>query len=138
VAAFSLVLLFFVVETLSNLVGCLARPRFNGFGARLVGRVRALLRILAGQYSLVPMGDSLVSSEPVSGSETDHAAFDESYSLVCPIISGGASGGGGPAAICGSDNCWPDWCRTLGTCRFSFPIGPSGSIYRVSIISRCF
>ncbi len=45
-AAGGLVLLFFVIETLSNLGGCLRRLKSNGFFARTYGRSRALLRIL--------------------------------------------------------------------------------------------
>jgi GT2 family glycosyltransferase len=46
-AAFWLVFLYFSIETASNLGGCLRRLRSNGFGARLGGRLRALLRIVA-------------------------------------------------------------------------------------------
>jgi GT2 family glycosyltransferase len=44
--AFGLVLLYFTIETASNLGGCVRRLRGNGFGSRLVGRLRALGRIL--------------------------------------------------------------------------------------------
>jgi len=48
VAAFGQILLYFTIETASNLGGCMRRFRTNGFGARTFGRVRALLRILLG------------------------------------------------------------------------------------------
>jgi GT2 family glycosyltransferase len=44
--AFPLVLSYFLIETISNLAGCARRLRANGFGSRLLGRVRALCRIL--------------------------------------------------------------------------------------------
>jgi len=50
-ASFGLTLMFFLVETASNLGGSLLRFKANGFGARLWGRLRALARILAGQPS---------------------------------------------------------------------------------------
>jgi GT2 family glycosyltransferase len=50
--AFGLVALFFLVETTSNLGGCLRRFRSNGFGARLSGRLQALGRILFAQPSI--------------------------------------------------------------------------------------
>lgn len=51
-SAFGLVLLFFTIETISNLGGCIRRLRTNGFGARTFGRVCALLRILRGKGPL--------------------------------------------------------------------------------------
>jgi GT2 family glycosyltransferase len=47
IAAFGLCVLFFTVESASNLLGCLRRLRWDGFWSRLCGRVHALLRILA-------------------------------------------------------------------------------------------
>lgn len=44
--AFGLVLLFFTVETASNLIGCARRGRSDGFGARLLGRLSAMGKIL--------------------------------------------------------------------------------------------
>lgn len=44
--AFGLVLLFFSLETASNFAGCLRRGRSNGFGARLIGRLSAMTKIL--------------------------------------------------------------------------------------------
>ena len=44
--AFSLVVLYFGVETLSQFLGCLKRFNFRGFAAPLTGRVRAFGRIL--------------------------------------------------------------------------------------------
>lgn len=44
--ALSLILLYFTIETASNLGGCIRRLRTNGFGSRLAGRMRALVRIL--------------------------------------------------------------------------------------------
>ncbi|MEO8677480.1 MAG: glycosyltransferase family 2 protein [Vicinamibacterales bacterium] len=49
--ALGLVATFFLVETASNLGGCLRRFRCNGFGARLSGRLLALRRILAAPPS---------------------------------------------------------------------------------------
>lgn len=46
-SAFAMVCLYFGVETASNLGGSVWRRRENGFGARLGGRLRALVRILA-------------------------------------------------------------------------------------------
>lgn len=46
-AAFALVVLFFVVETVSNLAGAVLRLRANGALARLAGRLRALARIVS-------------------------------------------------------------------------------------------
>jgi GT2 family glycosyltransferase len=51
-SAFGLVLLYFTIETGSNLGGCIRRLRTNGFGARTVGRMCALLRILLGKAPL--------------------------------------------------------------------------------------
>ena len=45
-SAFASVLLFFVIETGSNLIGCVRRGRSDGFGARLAGRLSALTQIL--------------------------------------------------------------------------------------------
>lgn len=45
-SAFALVTLFLVVETVSNLGGAILRFRGGGFGARLYGRCRAMVRIL--------------------------------------------------------------------------------------------
>jgi GT2 family glycosyltransferase len=45
-SAWRLVLLYFLVETTSNLAGCLCRLNSRGFGDRLWGRIRALCRIL--------------------------------------------------------------------------------------------
>lgn len=45
-AAFASVCLFFAVETASNVAGAAWRMRANGLGARLVGRLRALSRIV--------------------------------------------------------------------------------------------
>ena len=45
VAAFGQVLLFFCLETASSFIGCLMRGRTNGFGARTIGRFRALVRL---------------------------------------------------------------------------------------------
>ena len=45
-SAFGLILLYFTIETVSNLGGCIRRLRGNGFGSRLAGRFRALRRIL--------------------------------------------------------------------------------------------
>ncbi len=50
-ASFGLALLYFSVETASNVGGSLLRFRANGLGARAWGRLRALGRILAGQPS---------------------------------------------------------------------------------------
>ena len=47
-SAFGLVLLYFAIETASNVGGCIRRLRTNGFGSRTGGRVRALFRILLG------------------------------------------------------------------------------------------
>ena len=44
--AFSSVLLYFVIETTSNLGGCVLRFRGSGFGSRLAGRLCALGRII--------------------------------------------------------------------------------------------
>ena len=44
--AFALVLLYFVIETTSNLAGCLRRFDGNQFSGRFVGRIRALTRIV--------------------------------------------------------------------------------------------
>ena len=49
-SAFGLVVLYFVVETSSNLAGCLRRLQANEFGLRLLGRLRALGRILCGPF----------------------------------------------------------------------------------------
>jgi GT2 family glycosyltransferase len=43
------VLLYFAVETTSNLIGSILRGDFNGNGARFTGRCRALLKILLGR-----------------------------------------------------------------------------------------
>ena len=51
-SAFGLVLLYFTIETASNLCGCIRRLRTSGFGARTLGRVRALFRILLGKTPL--------------------------------------------------------------------------------------
>jgi GT2 family glycosyltransferase len=45
-AAFGLVLVFFAIETTSNLIGMVTRLRSDGLGARTLGRIRALARIL--------------------------------------------------------------------------------------------
>lgn len=47
IRAFGLVSLFFVVETASNFLGCVRRLNFQGFFARLGGRLCALGRILS-------------------------------------------------------------------------------------------
>ena len=52
--AFGLVMLFFFLETASNFAGCLRRGRSDGFGARLIGRLSAMAKIL----KLVLSGDS--------------------------------------------------------------------------------
>ena len=44
--AFGLVLLFFSLETASNFAGCLRRGRADGFGARLIGRLSAMTKIV--------------------------------------------------------------------------------------------
>lgn len=44
--ALSLVVLFFLIETVGNFAGCVRHLRGNGSGARLVGRLRALFRIV--------------------------------------------------------------------------------------------
>jgi len=49
--AFFLAVLYFSVETVSNLGGAVLRRRSNGLGARSWGRLRALARIIAGQPS---------------------------------------------------------------------------------------
>lgn len=46
IAAFGLILLFFSIETVSSLAGCLRRMRGNGFGSRLAGRSRAVAKIV--------------------------------------------------------------------------------------------
>ncbi len=46
-SANGLVVLYFLIETLSNSVGCARRLRSNGFGGRLWGRLRAMFRIAA-------------------------------------------------------------------------------------------
>ena len=46
VSAFGLALLYFAVETASNIGGCFRRFKPNGLSARLAGRLRALGRIL--------------------------------------------------------------------------------------------
>ena len=46
-SAFGLVLVYFTVETGSNLGGCLRRRKGNGLWARTCGRLRAMVRILA-------------------------------------------------------------------------------------------
>ena len=51
-SAFCLVLLYFTIETASNLGGCFRRLRTNSFGERTIGRVRALFRILLGKAPL--------------------------------------------------------------------------------------
>ncbi len=48
-AAFSLVMLYFAVETVSNLGGNIRRLRGNGLGARCAGRCLAIWRILSGR-----------------------------------------------------------------------------------------
>lgn len=45
-SAFGLVLLYFNIETASNLCGCILRLRTNGFGARTLGHLRAIFRIV--------------------------------------------------------------------------------------------
>ena len=45
--AFGLVTLYFAIETTSNFCGCLSRLQVEGLGARLVGRLRALARIVS-------------------------------------------------------------------------------------------
>lgn len=47
VSGFAQALTFFVVENSSNIIGSLRRRRFDGVGARLAGRSRALVRIAA-------------------------------------------------------------------------------------------
>jgi GT2 family glycosyltransferase len=47
ISGFAQALTFFVVENSSNLIGSLRRLRFDGVGARLAGRSRALFRIAA-------------------------------------------------------------------------------------------
>ena len=47
VAAFALVVLYFIIETASNFVGCLLRLRCDGFWSRLCGRAYALFRIMS-------------------------------------------------------------------------------------------
>jgi len=49
-SAFGLVLLYFAIETTSNLGGSVRRLRRNGFGARLGGRLRALGRIVLSAF----------------------------------------------------------------------------------------
>lgn len=44
--AFALAVLYFTVETASNLLGCLLRLRTNGIGTRTAGRLRALARMV--------------------------------------------------------------------------------------------
>lgn len=44
--AFGLVLLFFSLETASNFAGCVRRGHADGFGARLLGRLSAMTKIL--------------------------------------------------------------------------------------------
>lgn len=51
-SAFSLILLYFTIETCSNLGGCFRRLSSNGFGARTFGRILALFRIVFGRFSL--------------------------------------------------------------------------------------
>lgn len=46
--AFAQALVYFGIETASNLAGCVRRWRGNDFGARLAGRARALVRIVSG------------------------------------------------------------------------------------------
>lgn len=48
-AAFGNVAIFFVIETMSNLIGAIRRGRFTGLGPRTGGRASALLRICTGQ-----------------------------------------------------------------------------------------
>lgn len=45
-SAFGQVLLFVAIETASNLGGAVGRGRFNGFGARLMGRLSAVAKIV--------------------------------------------------------------------------------------------
>lgn len=52
VAAFGLVLVYFGIETASNVFGCVRRLRSDGFGERFEGRLRALGRIIVGQSSI--------------------------------------------------------------------------------------
>lgn len=49
-SAFAQVLLFFAVETVSNLGGAALRLHGNGFGSRLGGRLRAIGRILVSPF----------------------------------------------------------------------------------------
>lgn len=49
--AFGQVLLFFTVETASNLAGGVYRGRFDGFGARLAGRLSAMTKIVRSMTS---------------------------------------------------------------------------------------
>jgi GT2 family glycosyltransferase len=50
--AFGLIVLYFSIETLSSLAGCIRRQRWNGFGERLCGRLRALGWIIFKRPSL--------------------------------------------------------------------------------------
>jgi len=50
--AFGSTLLYFAVETASNLAGCVLRLNADGFGARLFGRLRALSRIVGGRLRM--------------------------------------------------------------------------------------
>jgi GT2 family glycosyltransferase len=49
--AFALVAIYFLIETISNLGGCLRRLKGNGSAVRLAGRLSAFGRILSGQPS---------------------------------------------------------------------------------------
>jgi GT2 family glycosyltransferase len=50
-AAFALVVLYFYIETISNLIGCLLRLRWDGFWSRLGGRGCALYLILLSKLT---------------------------------------------------------------------------------------
>lgn len=47
--AFGSVAMFFLIETLSNVIGAIRRGRFSGLGSRTGGRASALFRICTGQ-----------------------------------------------------------------------------------------
>ncbi len=51
-SAFSLIFVYFTIETVSNLAGCLRRLKGNGLTARITGRTRALWRILSHPFAL--------------------------------------------------------------------------------------
>lgn len=47
-SAFGLLVLYFAIESASNLIGCLRRFRTNDIGGRMAGQIKAFGRILAG------------------------------------------------------------------------------------------